>query len=352
MLTGPTLTIDLAALTRNYQRLQQELKGAECAAVVKANGYGLGAVPVAQALAKAGCSHFFVATLEEALQLRAALPGVTIYVFHGLRSGEEKTFTHHRLIPVLNTPEHIALWAKTGGAAALQLDTGMSRLGLAESEIRNLTPERFAQAGISLVLSHLACADAPEHAENAQQLQRFHHLTSLLPSAKRSLANSAGIFLGEGFHFDLARPGCALYGINPTPYANNPMEPVATLSAPVLQLRTLEEDAIVGYDATCSRSKGTRIATVEIGYADGFFRYLSNKGVGFINGMQAPIIGRISMDMLMLDISHLPEGAVTPSTPVEFIGRQCDVNTFAAAAGTIGYEAFTRLGRRVQRVYI
>jgi alanine racemase len=343
----PTLEVDLAAIQRNYRLLQSRLKTGQAAGVVKADAYGLGAPEVARALQEAGCRIFFVATCEEGMALRHALREAQIFVFHGARPGENEDFAEHRLIPVLNDPAQAASWAESG-PYALHIDTGMHRLGFSLSQARQL---RFRLPPL-LVMSHLACAGEPEHPCNAQQLQAFQRALRLFPGLPASLANSSGLFLDAAFHHDLARPGCALYGISPNRMLPNPMEPVARLSAPVLQYRTLEEDGSIGYGATAQARKGAVLATVELGYADGLFRSLSNRMQGYAGDIPLPILGRISMDMTVVDVSALPEDWRTPQLRITFIHEKQTVDDLAEAAGTIGYEIFTRLGKRVKRRYL
>jgi alanine racemase len=227
----------------------------------------------------------------------------------------------------------------------------MNRLGLTVKELETVTPQQLQAAGVEMILSHLACADTPEHPRNAEQLARFRAALEALPGLRASLANSSGIFLGEDYHFDLARPGCALYGINPTPGKQNPMQPVATLSAPILQVREMAKADAVGYGATYEAKAGSRIATVGMGYADGFMRHLSNTAHGFVKEYKTPVVGRVSMDMVTVDVSAVPPALLEANPQVEFIGAYQSVDEFAGIAGTIGYEVFTRLGKRVKRVY-
>jgi alanine racemase len=354
---GPILEVDLAAIARNYALLKGKLAGGACAAVVKAGAYGLGVKAVAPALFDAGCRDFFVATLDEAIELRAVLddgdePRVllgdhNIYVFHGMRERQNKDFTHHRLIPVLSSHEQIRHW-NNSGPCALHIDTGMNRLGLPPEEARDLQP---ATRNLQLVMSHLACASEPQHPMNEQQLGAFTAALAHFPRIPASLANSSGIFLGERYHFALARAGCSLYGISPDTARPNPMENVVTLSAPVLQYRFVKTRQSVGYGATASVPAGAVLATVELGYADGFLRHLSNHAHGFAAGYRVPLVGRVSMDMVSLDVTGVPEHLRTPDLRIIFIGREQPVDALAKDAGTIGYEVFTRLGSRVQRVY-
>lgn len=347
-----TLSVDLSALSANYRLLQSKTTG-ECGAVVKANAYGLGVEAVSKTLYEAGCKKFFVATLEEAIELRSILPDVTIAVFNGIFEKEEKEFIHHRLIPVINTLgelERVQSSGVRGQGIIIHVDTGMTRLGLNESDLKKLPRPLTPDPRSLTVMSHLACADEPAHPKNAEQLARFKVALQCFPGAMASLANSAGIFLPPEFHFDIARPGCALYGINPTE-GKNPMRHVATLSAPILQIRTLERDETVGYDATHTAKNGARIAVAALGYADGYSRALSNKGLAFIAAHKVPIIGRISMDMIALDISAVPEMTLSANVHAEFINTVQTVNDVANMCDTIGYEVFTRIGQRVKRVY-
>lgn len=350
-----TLEVDLAAIRANFRLLKTTHAKHSAAAVVKANAYGTGMAEVSKALWQEGCREFFVATLQEGAELRAVLPEASIGVFNGLFPGEEKDYAAQRLLPVVNTMEQAERFAKVSGAGCqvsgiIHVDTGMTRLGLSHTELETLASRIPNPESRILLMSHLACADEPAHAQNAEQLKRFKAALALFPGVRASLANSAGIFLTPEFHFDLARPGCALYGINPSE-GKNPMQPVARLSAPILQLRELTRDETVGYDATYKAKKGSRIAIAGLGYADGYFRSLSNQGFAYVAGKKVPIVGRISMDMLTLDVTAVPESAITAATRAEFINKDQTVDDVAAACGTIGYEVFTRIGRRVQRIY-
>ncbi len=374
MSSHATLDISLSAIAENYRRLSARLASGVCAGVIKANAYGLGAPEVAGALWKAGCRDYFVATPEEGIALReAGFRKGNLFIIHGVPKGAEKTFIEYNLSPVHNTLEQLKRWGRyvdgqmgrwaekkksshppIRPSSILHIDTGMRRLGLTREEVALLAenPDWLKAAQVTHYMSHLACADDPKHAMNQQQLSDLQKALKFLPKRKISLANSSGIYLGKAFHFDLARPGCALYGINPTPEKKNPMLGVARLTAPILQIRTLTKRESVGYDATYYGKKGDRIATVGIGYADGYFRHLSNQGYGFIANKKVPIVGRISMDMVMLDVTHLAERELTSGARVEFIGSHISVDALADLAGTIGYEVYTRLGRRVERRYV
>lgn len=351
-MNSPSIEIDLSALTRNYQLLAAKHAHKRCAAVVKANAYGLGVGEVAKALASAGCTEFFVATLEEAIELRKILttdhrPLTTIYVFHGCRKNEAKDFVEHNLVPVLNSLEQVELWDKTQ-PFALHIDTGMTRLGISVEEALSLQP---VTCNPQLILSHLACANKQDHPMNLQQLQAFSKVRAHFSAVPASFANSSGVFLGSDYHFDMLRPGCSLYGISPTSAYANPVEHVATLSAPVLQVRTLTKREAISYGGLAHAEAGATLATVELGYADGFHRRLTGHAFGYAHGMKFPVLGRITMDMMIVDISALPQQHRTTDLRINFICKEQPVDALAKAAGTIGYEIFTSLGRRVKRVY-
>jgi alanine racemase len=352
---APVLTVDLSAIRANYRLLKERHAKKSCAAVVKANAYGLGVEAVSRALWDEGCRTFFVATLAEAVALRKTLADARIGVFGGLLAKEEKKYLRHRLTPVLNEPSQVTRWEKAaaGAAAIIHVDTGMTRLGFNHTDLKGLAQRHahFCEHSVAYVMSHLACANEPQHAKNSEQLLRFRQALQLLPRARGSLCNSSGVFLGEKFHFDLARPGCALYGINPTE-EKNPMQPVAVLAAPLLQVRTPDVDETVGYGGTYKAPKGSRIAIAGIGYADGWMRLQSNIGHAFVAGVKVPLAGRVSMDMVALDVSSVPPLALDKATHAEFINAQQTVDDLATLCGTIGYEIFTRLGARIARRYV
>jgi alanine racemase len=351
------LTVDLGAIAENFRRLQRTAPGSEIAAVVKANAYGLGAAEVARALRQAGCRTFFVAHAEEGLALREPLADADIYVLHGL-PGEQRAALEVGLIPVLNHPgelqRHVdrARAARRQMPAALHVDTGMWRLGFSKAELAALDSVALEALDLRLVMSHLACAEEPAHPLNEQQRARFERRRAMLPPVSASLANSSGIFLGAPFHYQLCRAGVALYGVNPTPGRANPMAPVVTLEAPVLQVLEADAAGTVGYGATHAIGPGARLATVPVGYADGYLRAASGRAQARIGGVPVPLAGRVSMDLITLDVSALPEGAVRPGTMVQLIGGADGLDELAAAADTIGYEVLTRLGTRFARRYI
>jgi alanine racemase len=356
---APVALIDLAALADNYRILRERAKPAQVGAAVKANAYGLGLEPVTRALFQSGCRTFFTAHVGEALSLRETLPQATIAVLHGLTPSEFAEAIAADIIPVINHLGALEAWQRCALQrshalpAFVHLDTGMNRLGLSLPEVRILAAEPSRLDGIALKawLSHLACADDAEHPKTTEQLHTFQAILQKLPVAPASLANSSGIFRGRDYLFDLVRPGAALSGINPTPAEPNPMRGVLTLRAPILQVRGVDAHMTVGYGATHVVPKDSRVATVALGYADGFHRSLGNKGQGKIGEHLVPVIGHISMDLVTLDVSALPEGAAYPGAMVEFIGPHRTLDQIAAEAGTIGYEILTGLGSRIQRVY-
>jgi alanine racemase len=355
---GTVLDIDLAAIAGNWRRLQAELQPpAQAAAVVKADAYGLGVAEVAPALAAAGCHLFFVATLDEGIALRRILPQAEIAILNGLLPDTGGEFRQARLLPVLNDLGQIAAWRDDAATrrlpAIIHVDTGMARLGLPPDELARLAAEPELLAGIPLaaVMSHLACADEKQHPLNAQQLGDFRRAIAQLPRAPASLAASSGIFLGRDYHFDIARPGAALYGVNPTPGRPNPMAQVIRLKGRILQVRDVDRDTPVGYGAAQRMERPARLATIAIGYADGWLRSSSHRGSVNISGQPASVIGRISMDLLTVDVTGIDPALACVGAFVDLIDEQHGVDAVAAAAGTIGYEILTALGRRHHRIY-
>lgn len=358
--TGTILTIDLDAVVANYRLLSQSAAGAECAGVVKADGYGLGAVPVVRALVAAGCKIFFVAHLGEALAIRAAAPRATIAVLNGAAPGAEAEFAEHGLLAVLNSLEAVAAWTAQGSEdgtrlpAILHIDTGMSRLGLSDTELDRVADDPTLLDGIDIkwLMSHLAVAEEPDHPLNAEQHARFEAARRRLPAAPASLANSSGIFLGADYHYDLVRPGAALYGVNPQPSAANAMKHAVRLEAPILQVRSIDSPRTVGYGATHKVTGATKIATIPVGYADGYLRSLSSRGHGFLGDCKVPLVGRVSMDLITLDVTGVPDAVAHPGAMVEMISERYPVDAIAADASTIGYEILTSLGARYARRYV
>ncbi|MEF2551811.1 alanine racemase [Aurantimonas sp. A2-1-M11] len=370
----PVVEIDSSALAANWRLLAARNPGARTGAAVKADGYGLGAGKVASTLYNAGCRDFFVAWAGEGLAVRAALDAAgeaeaahdtRIFVLQGLEPASIPLHLSAGLTPVLSTPDDIAVWreglrsAGRRAPAAIQFETGMNRLGL------NLADAQLASAlvasgelDLSLVMSHLASADETTD-QSARQRERFLALAALLPGVPRSLANSAGVFLGADFGFDLTRPGIALYGGEAGPASRGVLRPVARLTAAILQLRTASAGEAAGYGAAAPLARDTRIATVGLGYADGYQRAASGAGVAirglragtetFVAGRRVPVLGRVSMDLTLLDVTDLPEAALAPGDRVEFFGPNLPIDAVATAAGTIAYELLTGLGPRVER---
>ncbi len=354
------LTVDLGALTRNYLALAARLAPARAAAVVKADAYGLGARQVAPALYTAGCRDFFVAQFAEALALRPVLGNdARLYVLNGLLPGAESACAAHGIVPVLNGLEQVANWSATAQRlgrrlpAALQLDSGMCRLGLAPEDVEQLraAPQRLDGVDLLFVMSHLACADEPASAQNGEQLATFRRLAASFPGAELCFANSGGVFLGPDYHAGLARPGIALYGGAPTSGVANPMAPVVRLDVRVVQTRTVPAGAHVGYGGAYVTDRETRLATLAAGYADGLPRHLGDRGAAWFGGTRLPIVGRVSMDSLTIDISALPPETLKLGSLVEIVGPHQTLEDIAAAAGTIAYEILTRLGHRYRRDY-
>lgn len=357
------LTIDLDAIAANYSALAKLSAPARCAAVVKADAYGTGAAKVAAKLVGQGCDTFFVATLGEAAVVRSAAPKAAIYVLDGLFPGGAEAFAKADVRPVLSSLEQVAEWNAYCGVngslpAAIHIDTGMNRLGLRPGEVDTLARDlsRIRSFELALVISHLACADEAGSAMNDRQRQDFSALKAKLPAAPASLANSAGALLGKPWHFDLVRPGIALYGGETIAGRPNPMRPVVTLKVRIAQIRRCEAGATVGYGGAGKLARDSLIATAAIGYADGLFRSLgaSNGKAGLvahIGGHPAPLIGRVSMDLITLDITDLPDGVASAGGMVELLGQHTTVDDMARIAGTIGYEVLTRLGHRYTRQY-
>jgi alanine racemase len=354
---GAVLEIDLGAIVANWQLLGARHRSGPVAGVVKADAYGLGALHVAPALHAAGCRHFFVALPDEALAIRPLLPGALIGVLNGLSPGSEADFIAYDIIPVLGSLAEVDRWAAAGhrvGRALpgiLHVDTGMARLGLDVGELDTLQRDHARLRGIDLqyIMTHLISAELANDPLNLWQRVRFATACAALPPARRSLANSSGIFLGDGFGSDLARPGAALYGINPSPDAANPMRQAVKLSTRVLQVRNVAVGESVGYNATWRATRPSRIATAALGYADGWHRSLSGRGAAYFDGRAVPLVGRVSMDLTTFDVTDHP--AVGLGTWLEMIGPDCTPDSVAAAASTSGYEVLTSLGRRFHRIY-
>ena len=345
------LTIDLDALQDNWRRLAREVAPAACAAVIKANGYGLGIETVAPALAKAGCRNFFVAHVGEGVRARAALgEEPRIYILNGFEVGASVAdYVGAALAPVIGGPAEFSRW-DVAHPYAIHVDTGMNRMGFAAAEV-----DPVKMAGARLLMSHLVSAELVDDPVNARQIAAFAAVRAQFPNVKASLANSSGVFLSAKTHYELARPGYALYGGNPTPGRENPMRAVATLEIAVQQTRWIEPGETAGYNGRWTARRRTRLATLLAGYADGlpFGAGATDAAPGAevrLAGRMCPLVGRISMDLCIADVTYLPEGAVGPGTRAEFFGPHAALDTFAAKAGTIGYTVLTGLGARYERV--
>ncbi|HEX3415852.1 MAG TPA: alanine racemase [Stellaceae bacterium] len=356
---GAILEVDLAGIAANWRHLARRTEPAGCAAVVKADAYGLGASLVGPALAAAGCRQFFVATIDEGIALRRVLPqSAEIAVFNGLLPGCADDFFEFRLIPVLNDPGQIADWRSAASRhgerpAILHIDTGMGRLGLTVREFDRLAEDLRHSDPIQwhALISHLACSDEPRHPLNGIQLERFAAARQRLAHLPASLVASSGIFLGPEFHFDFARPGAALYGVNPQPGCPNPMRQIVRLKGRILQIREVDRDQTVGYGASHVMAAPGRLATVAVGYADGWLRSVSQRGSGRVGGKRVRLLGRVSMDLIVFDVSGVDPVFVQPGRFIELLHEDYGVDAAAADAGTIGYEILTALGRRYHRVY-
>jgi alanine racemase len=352
------LRIDLGALAENWRDVARLAAPARTAAVVKANADGLGLAPVAGALAAAGCTDFFVAGLDEALALRTEQPRATVYALGGVPPGAEQSFVSHAIVPVLNTPHEVRAWVRNSphAPAALQLDTGMTRSGLDARDVDALCADATTLSGLrlALVLSHFACADERGHPLNDVQLERFEAMRARLPAAPTSFANSAGVLLGARYRGDVVRPGIALYGGSPSGDDGAcAMREVVRLQGRVLQLREILEPGVtVGYGATWHVRPPARLATVGAGYADGYLRALGGRGIAIAAGRRVPVVGRVSMDLVTLDVTHVPPAELAVGDYVDLIGGGVPLDEVARLAGTIGYELLTRLSSRAERVYL
>jgi alanine racemase len=357
------LSVDLDAIVANWRKLEKTAVPAECAGVVKANAYGCGIEPVSRVLAAAGCKTFFVATLDEAAAVRAAVPPAAIYVLDGFFQNSGEAYAKIDCNPVIGDLNELAEWdvfcRRSGwnGGAAIHIDTGMHRLGLTTAEAQGIIPRINAgDHGITLVMSHLVAAEQLNSPFNAKQLAVFREIASLFSGVPASLSNSSGVFLGAQFQFDMVRPGAALYGVNPTPEADNPMQPVVGLKARIVQIRNVERGETVGYGGTWTARRPTRLAIVSAGYADGYFRAASaNDGTRgaevMVAGKRCPVAGRISMDLMAVDVTDLPANAARRGHLVTLLGEGITLDELAHHFGTIGYEVLTSLGSRYARIY-
>ena len=354
----------MEAVAKNYKFLRSIAAPAICAAVVKCDAYGLGLGPVARRLSEEGCTNFFVALPQEAVSLRDNLQPLrrkhSIYILNGMND-DFKDFCDDTIAPVLNSLEEIKLWhafrdqVGAGLPAIVHFDTGMNRLGLDRVETERILAKEITISPkyINMIMSHLACADDPNDRKNEDQLDRFSSLVNVVGNRfKYSLANSPGVFLGSRFHYDMVRPGAALYGIGCNSKDRQQLSPVIELKSEIIQTRSVTADETIGYGCDGRIDKPSRLATVALGYGDGLFRHLGNSGTGFIAGQAVPIIGRVSMDLVTLDVTDIPETLCKKGDWVEFIGEHQSPDDLAESAGTIGYEVLTALGNRYRKVYL
>lgn len=355
------LTIDLDAIAANYHTLVQKASGARVAGMLKANAYGLGAEKVAHALYHAGCRHFFVAYMDEALALYEALgplvANVTIYILNGpYLPGWAATVAHYGFVPVLNTLQEVEAWHAHGRLLAQKLpacvhvDVGMRRLAMPVEAFQGFARQDWHFMDVRLVMGHLTSADEQANPINEKQRLLFETLGACIPHAPKSLANSSAIFQGSAYHYDMVRPGMALYGLNPTPHAPNPMAPVITAQARILQVQDVQAGDTVGYNATFTAPHPMRLATIALGYADGIPHALSNAGYHVtVHGTPAPVVGRVSMDLISVDVTSIPHASV--GDWVDVINHTVTADHLAKAAGISTYEVITRLGARYNRCY-
>jgi len=360
---GAILTIDCQAIVQNWRTLSSHAAPAECGAVVKADAYGCGLEPVVKALADAGCRTFFVAHLDEARRLRSTVHDAIIYVTNGIPPGSAAAFADISAQPVIGNLAELSEWdayrstSQWHGGAALHFDTGMNRLGLALEDAPALAARaKMPNHGFTLIMSHFACSDVPDHPLNNAQTFALREIRGMFRGIPASMANSAGIYLGASAHFDLVRPGIALYGGNPTPGLVNHMKPVVDLKARIVQIREVEKSATVGYDATWTAKRATKLAIASAGYADGYPRPMGGSdkytgGEALIADRRCPVVGRVSMDLIAVDITDVPGPPPRRGDFMTLIGGNIDIDQVGQWSRTISYDVLTRLGRRYHRVW-
>ena len=372
-LAGGRVTVDLDALVANWRKLDGYAPNSRTAAAVKADAYGLGVEPVVKSLSAAGCDTFFVALPEEGIRVRRALPGANIYVLGGLFKNAAPAYAEAGLMPVLGNLGDIEQWSQfwkvrsTRKPCALHVDTGMNRLGLSMDDAQRFSSDDNLRHSVSplLIMSHLACADDPEHEMNLLQQKRFREVMRLFPENEYSIANSAAVIAQERFYLDVNRPGIALYGGKAVNGIENPMQSVATLEGRIIQIRSVKAGEHVGYGATQTLKRDSKLAVAAIGYGDGYSRANSGSGIplrsvsglakgasGWLDGYRVPICGRVSMDMTSFDVTDVPDQVLEDAQWIEFFGKNIAVDEVAKACGTIGYELLTGLGPRYSRSYI
>lgn len=344
--TTPQINIDLDNLQDNYQFLKSISNGAKAAAVVKDDAYGIGARQVVKALSKIGCDTFFVAHAKEGAEIRDLIPAATIYVLNGVGADSIAIFKTHKLVPVISNQLTLDFWNNNkieNISPAIQIDTGLNRLGFSLDEIKNMSDE--TRQSFSLVMSHLSCADAVGHFMNAHQLENFKTVIKYFPNIPASLSASDGAMLGEDFTFDMVRLGAAIYGINTAPYRENQVKAVIELKAPILQIKDLPVGEYIGYGASFRTHTPQKTAVISIGYADGIFRSLSNNGRVWIGDYEAKILGRVSMDMITIDVTNIPEDVLISNNYATLLNEKYTLDDMANDAGTIGYEILSRIGK-------
>ncbi len=358
--SGPVLTVDLAAIRNNYGFLRQLVAPAVCASVVKADAYGLGMGEVAKTLFSAGCKDFFVAWPEEGIDLRPAIPDARIFVLHGTMPGVSEELVRQNLIPVCNHLGQLAEWSNFAAKAgkklpvAIHVDSGLNRLGMPMDEVIKLSQnlDLLANLDLHLVLSHLAIPALANHAMNASQLDQFRAALKILPKTPASLAASSGTFLGRDYIFDMVRIGSSIYGMNPQPNKPNPMRAVAKLEFPVLQLQEVPIGKTIGYGCTFKTERATRVATLGGGFSDGYMRSLSNNGTIWIGDYRCPVIGRVSMDLITIDVTDIPSHLVEPGRMIAILNDHYTVNHLAGEAKTRTTEILCALGRKPKRRHV
>lgn len=349
------LLIDLDALAHNYRVLCKSVrKGTLCAAVLKANAYGMGVKEVSARLYEEGCRHFFVAHLSEALELKAFVGEDSfIYVLAGLRKGDEEVYDHYHIIPVLGDKGQIQTWNTLGQRknkclrAVLHVDTGMTRTGLLTEAVKTLSLLDLSNIELVCILSHLACAYQPDHSRNESQRQVFEELRQRFHTIPASFASSGGVALGPAYHYDMVRPGLALTGC--ASIGNPDLKPVLKAYAQVVQVNSISAGTPVGYDGEFVAERPSCLATLGVGYADGYFRRLGNHGEVYFNGQKLPVVGRVSMDLLTIDATNTP---IHSGDWVELFGDNILAHTLAEKADTVSWELFTHLGPRFERFYL
>jgi alanine racemase len=355
------LIVDLDAVAHNYHTLCSRVrKGTICATVLKANAYGMGVKEVAMRLYDEGCRHFFVALLSEAIEIKAFVGHDSlIYVLNGLRRGDEEVYAHYDLIPVLGDPLQIHLWnsfcqnKNQTLKAVLHCDTGLTRTGLSERAMEGLGLLQVSHMEIVCIMSHLACAYQDRHPKNESQRIAFEELKKRFPFALFSFSSSGALFLNENYHFDMIRAGIALTGCRSSiPHGEYTLKPVLKAYAQVLQITEIPQGTSVGYNATFIASRASRIATIGVGYADGYLRSLSNQGEVYFEGYKLPVVGSVSMDLTTIDITDLPPNKIGLGNWVELFGDHLWASKVAEKAGTSSNELFTRLGSRFERFYL